>query len=371
MIKNVWIKNFKCYGSRGANFKLSQLNFIFGDNSAGKSTLLQFLKLVDAVYTSRALHEIRCSNIDCRHLSCCPQIEGEELQHMPDDVAVAYRQFNKEKGNAERRIWGRLEEDDIGFIFGPLASLKGEDHYCLRQGDNWEVVRAGENDTGVVLHMQAERVVERHFFPLSLLDSIKELPPAEADRRRKEDKEYADRIVPYVNNFLSRIGVEYECERVHEGCPFTGLRIRDKIYGIELELDDVGTGIRGLYRIAQRFATWKGETILEIEEPDTHVNERQIAPLTQVMVEEALKHSEGQLIVECHSKIMALQLAALVRDGVLKMDGEDANLSMMEVSKTPYGSIVEPIHISRRGDIDWPNGFFPAEGELLRKMYEV
>ena len=43
MIKKIRIKNFKCYGPQGADFNLSKINFIFGDNSAGKSTFLQFL----------------------------------------------------------------------------------------------------------------------------------------------------------------------------------------------------------------------------------------------------------------------------------------------------------------------------------------
>ena len=50
MIKKIRIKNFKCYGPNGADFNLSKVNFIFGDNSSGKSTFLQFLEMVGAMY---------------------------------------------------------------------------------------------------------------------------------------------------------------------------------------------------------------------------------------------------------------------------------------------------------------------------------
>ena len=46
MIKRIQIKNFKCYGEPGVDFSLKRINFIFGDNSAGKSTFLQLIRMV-------------------------------------------------------------------------------------------------------------------------------------------------------------------------------------------------------------------------------------------------------------------------------------------------------------------------------------
>lgn len=44
MIKNARVKNFKCFGPEGVDFDLAKINFIFGDNSSGKSSLIQFLE---------------------------------------------------------------------------------------------------------------------------------------------------------------------------------------------------------------------------------------------------------------------------------------------------------------------------------------
>jgi len=156
---------------------------------------------------------------------------------------------------------------------------------------------------------------------------------------------------------------------VCDGVSFDSIRIRDKILDVECELKSVGTGVQRLFNLAKKLARWE-DGVLALEEPESNVNERQMAGLTRALVDEALKRPRGQLIVECHSKLVALQLAALVRQGVLKTgDGPDANLSVMEVVKTPRGSEVRPVGISTSGDIDWPGGFFPSEGDILRRMY--
>lgn len=54
-IKTLTIKNFKAYGSNGATFEFSDLNLIFGRNSAGKSTALQALKYFASVLRGKDL----------------------------------------------------------------------------------------------------------------------------------------------------------------------------------------------------------------------------------------------------------------------------------------------------------------------------
>ena len=50
MIKKVRIRNYKCYGDRPADFDLARINFIYGDNSVGKSTFLQCLSSIYHMY---------------------------------------------------------------------------------------------------------------------------------------------------------------------------------------------------------------------------------------------------------------------------------------------------------------------------------
>lgn len=387
MIKNVRIKNFKCFGPAGVDFDLSKVNFIFGDNSSGKSSLLQFLEWVGCVVRNPKekgmallvdlLQRTYCGQ--CKDLPGLPvkTLQGVDLSGLEKTV--------KEKWNSSlgRYISGAIRCCDAnmaetGMIICPLgdyyrvcgvkSALSSEGSIGLVSEE--EYARLG----AFVVHQEAGRDAKGyHTISLSINEFEKlavEMSPAEKLEHEREMPQIiaaSDRKIRYINNFLSRIGLEYECVRWCDGT-FDSMKINDKILSVESKLENVGTGIQRLFGMAERFADWQ-DGILAIEEPESNVNERQMAALTQTMVEEALKHQNAQLIVECHSKIVALQLAALVRKGVLTMNGPDANLSVMEVTKTPKGSEVNAVRISPAGDITWPTGFFPAEGSILRDMY--
>ena len=47
MLKQLTIRNFKCYGKQGATFDLSRITFIYGNNSVGKSSFLEALGILD------------------------------------------------------------------------------------------------------------------------------------------------------------------------------------------------------------------------------------------------------------------------------------------------------------------------------------
>ena len=172
----------------------------------------------------------------------------------------------------------------------------------------------------------------------------------------------------YVNDLLKRLDIPYQCV-VDENGKILSDKIRDKYFDIEVDIKDVGTGIDGLFRLAIQLSEWKGG-ILAIEEPETNVNENQLSALTKVLVEEALKRPEGQLIVECHSELVIWNLAVLMREGKIDIHGQkESNLSICCVQKEPNGSKVLKAEISSQGEVTWPDFFFPAKGKTLDKLY--
>lgn len=338
MIKKIRIKNFKCYGPRGADFNLSKINFIFGDNSAGKSTFLQFLKMIANQFDH--VGTISSKDID-RHLfkggpdkvAALLRVSGDIGEKSPDDVwEFRFSKDNKEYELVSQSNCRPISRQDFDAI---LPIPEGADH---------------------VTHTEARRIEVKP--NNKLLNMV--------------DVESNDETQYYLDDIFERLEIPYCCISNDNGVG--EIAIRDLDFDIEVPLKDVGTGINGLVRLAFDLKEWQGG-ILELEEPETNVNEEHMSSLAQVLVEEAMKRENGQLIVECHSKLMALQLAALVRKGIVKCLGKEGNnnalLSVIAVEKHPQGSIAKQVIITQDGEIDWPNGFFPAEGKILQKMLGV
>ena len=354
MIKKIRIRNFKCYGLRGADFNLGRVNFIYGDNSVGKSSFLQFLEmLVDNID-----HQARYSReVFAKHL-----FRGAEADENPGFVTALIRVVTE---NTNVPVESVLK-------FEPV---QGVGAYALkRDGDGplgaafWDGILPEGGGRDRIKRIPALRV----------LVGGEGLPKSQqATSSSFEDVAFANLVdmesetdaVDYLNGIFARLGIHYSCVRDEKGCAVPG-RIHDDDFNIDVDMCDVGTGIAGLARLAFDLHNWKGG-ILALEEPETNVNEMQLAALTRVLVEEALKRPRGVLVVECHSKLMVQKLAALVKEGVISSRADDTGLKVMEVVKESSGSIVRPVPIGDDGTIEWPGDFFPAEGRILRGVYGV
>ena len=334
MIKKVRVCNFKCYGPRGADFNLSRVNFIFGDNSAGKSTFLQFLKQIGDVCDLDG----KCSreNID-KYL------------------------FKGEPGAISAKIRVEQESAEEVWCFGVSKSKEAEYELVDANGnligrEKLLSVLPSEGGESIV-HVVANRLenIEKSYSTggLEKLES-------------RIDIEKSDKAKDYINDILRRLGVPYSC--VVNGDMISTVSIHDNDFAIDLPLKDVGTGIEGLVRLALTLNSWRGG-ILAIEEPETNVNERQLASLMRVLVEEALSRKNGQLIVECHSELMFLQLRNLLNHKHENLRPED--VSIIVVQKTPIGSEAVDVIMDEYGNLlkKWPGGFFPARTDIIDEYY--
>src|SRR5574344_180140 len=101
MIKRVQIKNFKCYGDPGVDFTLKRVNFIFGDNSAGKSTFLQMIRMAlnhdtdrinqdfaRCVFCGDAEREIKMRITALGRKECCESTVRSSIEKVHDDPFV-------------------------------------------------------------------------------------------------------------------------------------------------------------------------------------------------------------------------------------------------------------------------------------------
>ncbi len=318
MITRVQIKNFKCYGEPAVDIPLKRINFIFGDNGAGKSSFLQFLRM------SMSL----------------------------DGMANLWRNKEFLFKNDDKRKMGLRITATVG------CERKIYEYPAMAQGE-------GSLDSRFpwlprIIHQEAAR-------PKSI---------AKAEKRGGLVSEMgrmlmlSTREIEYANRFFKKLGLSYSAK--------SGGRLVDDMFGVEVSTGNTGAGIDGLYATALKLCEWKetaeklspesAGVMLALEEPESHVNERQISPLVDFLFREAKEVPNGQLVVECHSELMALKVKNILRSGMFS----PADVAILYALKVPAGTEVVEIKVDEKGNFKtrWPDGgFFVERAKIVDEFF--
>lgn len=339
MIERIQIKNYKCYGDPGVDFRLKRINFVFGDNSAGKSTFLQLLRKalngdvnkVDSDFSAVVFKSETSRQIKMRvSFSRCPEGGLSPIYE--------YSKSKDSKGVFEYIGWTTQSENRVVSV--------GKDSNNDRICKEW----AKEHWPHVV-HSEAAR-------PSRLLDS------EGVNSSLDESVLLGSEAVRYVDRFFDVLNLPYSCK--------DRATLRDRIFGVDVKRRNVGAGIDGLYETALKLFEWRKEKngILALEEPESHVNERQISSFMNFLVSEAMEGDSSQLIVECHSELMALKLKNLLRNGNISPN----ELAVFFVQKMEEGSALEEITMDEKGNFRsrWPNGgFFRMRTQIIDEFFKL
>lgn len=338
MIKKVRVCNFKCYGPKGADFDLSRINFIFGDNSAGKSSFLQFISKIDEVCS----RDGRCNR---------SELDTFLFKQQTGEIAAKIRVINETEQTSSDEVWQFRASKDRNDEY-ELVDANGQMVDIEKLNRVLPVLKGPH-----VVHVEANRktYAQVHNETLFLSTFLKQAAIETSDASRK-----------YLNDILERLGVPYSCVVDMEAHEISASHIHDDIFDIDIPLKDVGTGIDGLFNLAMVLCEWRGG-ILAIEEPETNVNEEQMSALTTVLIEEALGKPNGQLIVECHSELMLLKVMQLIKTHALPSFSPN-DVRILYATRKEAGTEIVPCSINENGRVDrWPNpnGFFSARDRIL------
>jgi len=319
MLKKIRIQNFKCY-SKPQDFELSWINFIYGNNSVGKSTFLQAVEKI---------------------------IHGQEKNH----------------GEIPR---------------GPETSFKGgeispEDTWMLRLVKNFDltpremvlklVKSTGENHNWHLEAPQTDSMSSPSEFPQFIPSHCQHVEAGETEKPNDFaalGEELTQAQIDLVNQMFGNLQIGYRCLDAH------GLYDTVLDFG-PLVIGQVGAGIRRIFKCAKSLARWE-TGILLLEEPETNVNEDQLAALTKIIVDRALElkqqGADAQIVVECHSEHMLLKLLTLIAHGAISPE----DIRVAYVTKDVDGSAVTPCEVTQSGKLRaWPHrdGFFGARDKIL------
>lgn len=322
MLKQFSIKNFKCYGKNAATFDLSKITFVYGNNSVGKST---FLDALSVIYWAR------------------------QNNH---GVVVRSDGFKNGAITADDE-WNLKCVGAKGIDVSWTLSLNGVNDWILKDDANGDLVteQVFNQSFPQVTHVKAGDTRKNVATGLEALAAKMEDP---------ESSLMTQEQVSDVNQMFEDLDVHYRCA------------VDGTLTDLDFDMpnlveEKVGTGIRGIYRYLVKIAKWKSGLLL-LEEPEANVNESQLQRLAQLLVHKAIDRasvdSNAQMVIECHSEHVLLEVLGMVADGKLKAE----DVSVVYVKKTSVGSEATTCRIGANGSLDrWPdaNGFFTARKRIL------
>lgn len=141
--------------------------------------------------------------------------------------------------------------------------------------------------------------------------------------------------------------------------------LRAPVYHVELVNDslktnilDTGYGIvQSLPIVIRACQKCKSETLIILEEPETHLHPAAHANMAQLIADSVKEDEYKKYLIETHSLNFIMRLRRLVAEGSLKAC--DINLIYVDFDKDDVCSGIEPIYINEDGSVEsWPSDVF-------------
>lgn len=368
MINKLTIKNFKIHKS--LTLDLSNLTILAGQNSSGKSAILQVLLLLRQSYMQGRINESLqlqgdLCNIGLVDDAICEYADDDTIEFILQSEAKMVRWlYSKQDNNNFKDMIPLVNPNPImtGFedsmrLFGKKfhyisAARKGpQDSYPLNttavEINNQLSTKWGECD--LVAHYLHYYGVEH--------DSIVN------ESLRFEDIESPD-LIPQVSAWERLVSAGVNVNVQKEGKSFvlkySYTKKGDFVASKEYSAANVGYGLSYALPIIVALLTAEPNALLLIENPEIHLHPQGQAALAQLIARTA--QTGVQIIVETHSDHIIngiLRATKLFENGKKGIDKTITRIYQCRKDDETQLSVVDPIHIIGEGKIDCqPDGFF-------------
>lgn len=317
MIVEMRLENFKSIRSE-TRIPLAPITLLYGHNSAGKSSIIQALLLLN-------------------------QSSGDDLKLQPNGNAVNLGSYNQlihahDAANDLRLgVTIREDETDTGIDL----------HYTWNaaQGQS-ELIAATINGKAQPSRVVAEQL-RRGLGDLSYFPPYRK-PWGPDDVCSLDQKTLAD-----ASRNLERLGWPYTLDRSDGGA----LILHDTRNGLTFGIHEVGHGLSQILPILIELAQDSRSVI--IEQPEIHLHPGFQTEFADQLIQ-AVKGGGDQVIIESHSEALILRLQRRIRQHLLSPD----DLRVIHVDQNPNGNaVIRELRLDSRGTFvdEWPRGFFTEQ----------
>jgi len=345
-LKSFAIKNFKAF--RNGVLNLAPLTILIGENSSGKSSILQALLLIKQTLESPiggGVLNLNSHYVQFRQfreivfgMPLDEAILGFELS--TDDFKVSFKVGlkNKEEGvnllewcvnNEPLPIKNRTLSDAIRMGSHQLFSLFANMGYIrpIRPAPERYYTLYGIQPDWI--GVQAENIAD-------FLESNPEV-------RQKVQHWFVK-----TAQLAHQLQFKSDAQRGQMEILFT-----EATTGLEIDISRLGFGYSQILPIVT--ATFSKMGMLIFEAPEIHLNPSLHGVLADLFIFGA--NSGKQILVETHSEHVIYRLQRRIAEGKIAL----TDVAIYYVRRGAEGSVVERLEITKTGEIpNWPNGFFDA-----------
>jgi predicted ATPase len=413
MFTNLRLKNFKAWGEQlwESGIELAPITLLLGVNSAGKSSLLQPLRLwQQTVASSDPEMELNLGNTEADGLHLGTFQDTVHLHHASSLLGVA---VSVQRGitasaevlyklNTEKRIvveslriargshdtWAASRQRRGGYTLDWPGAPEGRDHSTRAFEPQRSLFLPPEAvmEFGATQRAFAEatNLVARQVRTLSYLGPLR-APPKRFEQWNQQrpgslgqdgrlaiqallasaTKGERDELVAKVGAWMREIGL-VESLDVHQigNSPLHEVRVTRN--GVTSNILDVGFGVSQVLPVVTlAYFLPKGTTAI-LEEPEMHLHPLAQANLGDLFVKAASERNT-QFLIETHSEHLFRRLQFLVASGAV----EPHAVRLYFIERDEAGeAVVRHLEMDKFGRIkNWPKHFFgDAVGETERQM---
>lgn len=377
MISKVNLRNFKCY--REYEFELASLSVFCGNNSVGKSTVIQsILMAIQGDFSDLGL-PFNGEFVEIGKYS--------DLHKRNENEDTVYFKIGNDKG---LRQWG-YELDDLK---NTHYDNKGYDERLLRMKEQPLPLICSEGDNCVSIqdclinnfqYLCAERLGPKHNYPYSaqrrsknwlgiqgeysaqVLSAITELHGDENKLSENDPRRHVNSATTSIpHNIQEWMGVISPSVFINSSSIETA-NIATTLFefaGEKYRPINVGFGLSYALPVVMALLLAKPGGLVIIENPEAHLHPRGQSYLGRLIALTAL--AGVQVIIETHSDHLLNGMRVISR---LNDNYQDGTFKVFYVYAGEEQSEVEEISIGDKGELtSWPKGFFDQQSFDVRTL---
>lgn len=336
MITEMRLENFKGVGKL-ARVPFAPITLIYGDNSAGKTALIQaILGLKQTLNRSDADFDFCADGSDVDLGSYQEMIHGHDL-NLPLHLGISVSGASL----------------DLTYLWNP-------------QRNRPEMTQAKGGDTNQEWPVESAQLPSDPSFcivqeQLNLLRSFSaERSTWGAWAESPTGRETIQALTPIhlgeITRQLHQFGWCYQLRRNSAGA----VVLQDTRNQIDIDPGRAGYGLSHVLPVLAELALGSDEIVM-IEQPELHLHPGFQAELAEVMIG-ALGPQQQQVVVETHSEVLMLRLQRRIREGLL----DYRQVCVIYVEQNQQGdTLYRRLRLDSQGRFldEWPQGFFTEQFE--------
>ncbi|WP_294333423.1 DUF3696 domain-containing protein [uncultured Chryseobacterium sp.] len=169
------------------------------------------------------------------------------------------------------------------------------------------------------------------------------------------DKKYYTQISNFIKEKFERWEISIDVDGGRTDKPAIIFLEKE---GLKINISETGTGISQVLPLVIRaYKPCKEETLIIIEEPESHLHPYAHAQLAQLYFDSLALDRNKKYLFETHSQNFVLRMRRLVAEG--KLRPEDLAIYYVDFDEETNESELKSINVKEDGSVDfWPDGVF-------------